>query len=215
MTFAIEKYRRAVSDYERFWRATDQALYDLCRHHPAHDDKAGVNAKLWIIGRTYATGIERKIPATGKQGGSMSQLADHLLKHTRQVDDIFGRLRRLAEPLDPDRLRSILDLHGRFIALIQPVVRRNQSPRSFASKYMHFHNPAVPIIDTYADAACRRMIRWQKSFRLFDLPASVDEYYARYVLRFWQLYQQARVVGLEPTVKHLDYYLLSAGEAMA
>jgi len=134
----------------------------------------------------------------------MSQLAEHLLKHTRQVADIFGRLRRLAEPLDPGKLRTNLDLHGRFIALIQPVVRRNQSPRSFASKYMHFHNPAVPIIDTYADAACRKIIRWQKSFCLFDLRAGADEYYAWYVLRFWQLYQQARAAGLEPTVKHLD-----------
>ena len=94
----------------------------------------------------------------------MSQLAEHLLKHAREVDDIFGRLRRLAEPLNPDKLHTIVDLHGRFIAMIQPVVRRNQSPRSFASKYMHFHNPAVPIIDSYADAACRKMVRWQKSF---------------------------------------------------
>ncbi len=214
-TLSPAAFRRAVAVYERSWRATDEALYELCRRHPGHADQAGVNAKLWIIGRTYATGIERKIPTNGKQGGSMSRLAQHLLKHARQADDIFGHLRRLAEPLDPDKLRAILDLHGRFIALILPVVRRNQSPRSFASKYMHFHNPAVPIIDTYADAACRRMIRWHKSFCLFDLPAGTDEYYAWYVLRFWQLYQQARAAGLMPTVKQLDYCLLSAGEAMA
>jgi len=215
VTFPADHYRRAVADYDRTWRATDETLYDLCRRHPAHGNRAGVHAKLWIIGRTYATGIERKIPANGKQGGSMSQLADHLLKHGRQADGLFAQLRRLAEPLDPDKLRSVLDLHGRFIALIQPVVRRNQSPRSFASKYMHFHCPAVPIIDTYADRACRKMIRWQKSFCLFDLPAGADEYYARYVFRFWRLYQQALAAGLQPTVKHLDYYLLSAGEGMA
>lgn len=213
--FSSDAYRRAVADYDRSWRATDATLYDLCRRHPNHADQAGVNAKLWIIGRTYATGIERKIPTNGKQGGSMGQLAAHLLEHARQIDDVFGRLRRLAEPLDPDKLRNIVDLHGRFIALIQPVVRANQSPRSFASKYMHFHCPAVPIIDTYADAACRKMIRWQKSFCLFDLPTGTDEHYAWYILRFWQLYQQARAAGLNPTVKHLDHYLLSAGAAMA
>jgi hypothetical protein len=215
VTFSVASFRRAVAEYDCSWRATDEALYALCRRHPGHADQAGVNAKLWIIGRTYATGIERKIPANGKQGGSMSQLADHLLNHARQVDDIFRRLRQLAEPLDPHKLRAIIDLHGRFIALIQPVVHQNQSPRSFASKYMHFHNPAVPIIDTYAEAACRKMIRWHKSFCLFDLPIGADEYYAWYVLRFWQLYRQARAAGLELTVKYLDYYLLSAGEAMA
>ena len=214
MTFSAANFRRAIADYDRSWRATDEALYDLCRRHPGHADPAGVNAKLWIIGRTYATGIERKIPTNSKQGGSMSQLAAHLRKRARQVDDLFDRLRRLTEPLDPDRLRTILNLHGRFIALVQPVVRRNQSPRSFASKYMHFHCPAVPIIDTYADAACRRMARWQKSFRLFAPPKGADEYYARYVFRFWQLYRHAHAAGLKPTVKHLDYYLLTAGDAV-
>ncbi|MEW5826294.1 MAG: hypothetical protein AB1778_05630, partial [Candidatus Bipolaricaulota bacterium] len=151
----------------------------------------------------------------GKQGGSMSQLAEHLRKHAGEADDIFGPLRQLAEPLDPAKLQTILGLHGRFMTLIQPVLRRNQSPRSFCSKYMHFHCSAVPIIDTYAAAACRKMIRWQKAFCLFDLPAGTDEYYASYVLCFWQLYQQAHAAGLEPTVKHLDYYLLSAVESIA
>jgi hypothetical protein len=215
LTFSADNFRSAVTDYNLSWRALDEALYKLCQRYPHHTDQGGVNAKLWMVGRTYATGIERKIPANGRQGGSMSQLAEHLLKNSRQVDDIFDRLRRLAEPLDTKKLHTILALHGRFIALIQPVVRSNQSPRSFTSKYMHFHNPAVPIIDTYADAACRKMIRWQKSFCLFDLPPCVDKYYAWYVLRFWQLYQQAFTAGVKPTVKHLDYYLLSAGEAMA
>lgn len=215
MTFSASIYRSALADYDRSWRATDEALYELCRRHPNHGDAGAVNAKLWIIGRTYATGIERKIPSNGKQGGSMSQLAEHLLKHARQADDIFGRLSGLAGPLDPDKLRTILDLHGRFITLVQPVLRQNQSPRSFASKYMHFHCPSVPIIDTFAEAACRKMVPWKKSFCLFDLPANADETYAWYVLRFWQLYQQARASGLEPSVKHLDYYLLSAGGAVA
>lgn len=215
MTLSSEHYRCAVTNYNRTWQPTDEVLYGLCRRYPGHGDEAGVNAKLWIIGRTYATGIERKVPANGKQGGSMSQLAAHLLKHAREMDAIFTRLGDVAEPLDPDKLRTIIGLHGRFIALIRPVLRANNSPRSFASKYMHFHCPAVPIIDTYADWACRKMVRWDRSFCLFDLPAGADEYYAWYVLRFWQLYQRAQASGLKPTVKHLDYYLLCTVEGMA
>ncbi len=212
MTFSAESYRRAVADYVCSWQVTDQILYDLCRRYPGHTDHASVNAKLWIIGRTYATGIERQISADGRQGGSMTVLAKHLLNHGQQVDELFGHLRQLAEPLDPDKLRTILDLHGRFIALIRPVLRQNQTPRSFASKYMHFHCPAVPIFDTYAEAACRRMIRWQESFCQFDLPATADASYARYIIHFWQLYQQAHAAGLKPTVKHLDHYLLQQQE---
>ena len=88
MTLSPDHYCRAVADYARTWQATDSTLYDLCRRHPGHKDAGGVNAKLWIIGRTYATGIERKIPANGKQGGSMSQLAAHLHEQSRQLDDL-------------------------------------------------------------------------------------------------------------------------------
>jgi len=206
--FSADSYRRAIADYSRSWRATDQILYDLCQRYPGHSDQGAVNAKLWIIGRTYATGIERRIPADGRQGGSMTKLGEHLLTHGREVDNLFDCLRHLAEPLDPDKLRAILDLHGRFIALIRPVLLRNQSPRSFASKYMHFHCPAVPIFDTYAEAACRKMIRWQEAFDQFDAPTAADRTYVRYVIRFWHLYQQARAAGLKPTVKHLDHWLL-------
>jgi len=215
MTFSADMYRRAVADYDHSWRTTDQTLYDLCRQHPGHGDQAGVNAKLWIIGRTYATGIERKIPFNGKLGGSMSQLAGHLVEHARELDALFAHLRRLEEPLDLTKLRTILDLHGQFIALLLPVLRPNQLPRSFASKYMHFHCPAVPIIDSYADRTCRKLIHWQPSFCLFDLPSGTDGDYAWYVFRFWQLYQQACAIGIHPTVKHLDYYLLCSAEGMA
>ena len=215
MKLSANAYRDAVTDYDRTWRVTDDTLYDLCRRHPGHRAKAGVNAKLWIVGRMYATGIERKIPTNGKQGGSMSQLAEHLLKHAGKLDILFARLRKVREPLTPARLRTIIDLHGRLIALLQPVMRRNQSPRSFASKYMHFHCPAVPIIDTYVAGILPSLVRWQKSFELFDLPAGADEDYARYVLRFWQLYQQTTAAGLRPKVKHLDYYLLCVAEGTA
>ncbi|HUU42372.1 MAG TPA: hypothetical protein VMX57_01245, partial [Planctomycetota bacterium] len=99
MTFSPARYRLAVKEYEETWSATDETLYALCRRFPRHNDENGVNAKLWIIGRTYATGIERKIPTDGAQGGSMTKVAEHLVKHAREVDSLFARLRRLKEPL--------------------------------------------------------------------------------------------------------------------
>ncbi len=211
MAFSPEEYRQAVDDYEKGWQATDTALYDLCRRYPNHTDRGGVNAKLWIIGRTYATGIERKIRTNNQQGGSMSKLAECLSKHAIRLDALFSRLRDVQEPLDISKLRTIIDIHGQFIALIQPELRHtHHSPRSFASKYMHFHCRAVPIIDTFADWALRKAARWQKSFWLFNPATGGDEYYATYVFRFWHLYQEAIAVGVKPKVKHLDYFLLCA-----
>lgn len=216
-SFSGDTYLRNVKEYDRVSRATDETLYDLCRRYPGHGDEGGVNAKLWIIGRTYATGIERKIRANGKQGGSMSQLAGHLLKNAGKLDALFAHLPQIPEPLEPAKLRTIIDVHGQFIALLQELkaMRPGQSPRSFASKYMHFHCPAVPIIDTYADRALRKLVRWQESFRLFNLPTGADSYYAGYVFRFWQLYQQALAAGVQPTVKHLDNHLLCIVEGKA
>ena len=212
MSFNASDYRRAVEDYNCKWRATDEALYDLCRRFPDHEDQGEVNAKLWIIGRTYATGIERKIPRDGKQGGSMHKLSQHLHKSAGAVDALITRLRQVKLPLDARKLSTIVDVHGQFIKLIQPVLQlkrqQKQSPRSFTSKYLHFHCPVVPIIDTYADAALRRLVPWRNSFCFPDLPKDIDGCYAKYASRFGQLYQQACDSGLEPTVKYLDSYLL-------
>ena len=60
--FSANDYNRSRDDYAQGWRAIDETLYHLCRDHPHHDHRPWVNAKILIIGRTYATGIERKVP---------------------------------------------------------------------------------------------------------------------------------------------------------
>src|SRR6516225_8308780 len=70
MMFSASEYRKSLADYRAKWCAIDETLYDLCRRYPDHSDLRGINAKLWIIGRTYATGIERKIFTQGSQGSS-------------------------------------------------------------------------------------------------------------------------------------------------
>jgi hypothetical protein len=116
------------------------------------------------------------------------------------------------KPLTQAKLRVIVDLHARLIALLHPKMRGNQSPRSFASKYMHFHCPVVPIIDNNAQRALRRIVPWQQSFRLFDMPSGADQTYARYIFRFWELHKMAIEGGVKPTVKLLDRYLLRVAE---
>ena len=85
-TFDGDKYTTAVADYELNWKVMDGALYRLCHENPDHAKRSSVCAKLWIIGRTYATGIERKIATTGAQGSSMSQVTDLFLQHAVNID---------------------------------------------------------------------------------------------------------------------------------
>ncbi len=59
------EYDKAIEEYQREWSTLDAALYRLCREHPGHASSAGVFAEVFIIGRTYQTGIERQVKSTG------------------------------------------------------------------------------------------------------------------------------------------------------
>ena len=209
MKLSATEYNQSVESYNRKWRVLDETLYRICREHPGHQDEAVVNAKAWIIGRTYATGIERAIRSTQEQGSSLSKLALCLQQHSTKVDEIFGRLGEIDEPLTPDKLLKIVELHGGLIKLLSRITRKNMSPRSFVSKYMHFHTPVVPIFDGFADRKLKRLARWSKSIDLFKIPTGCDSYYGWYVMRFFQVYEAVRSSGLPLSIKLVDNYLLS------
>ena len=212
MTQRLSEFGTACRDYTEKWQTLDQTLYRLCQENPGHSTWASVAAKVWIIGRTFASGIERQIPTRNTQGSSLSQLTDYILTKRRTVEAIFGDLAEIAEPLTPGRLKAIVGAHGRFVKMLQPLLRRRQSARSFASKYMHFHCPAVPLYDTYAAEALHHLYRWEDRFEVFTLPDNADEWYAWHAMQFWQLYQDARKRGKTVTVRLVDYYLLWVAE---
>lgn len=213
MSFSAADYQNSVAYYEATWRVMDDTLYRLCRENPDHSRRSSVCAKLWVIGRTYATGIERKVATTGSQGSSMSQVTQHFLSHSAEIDGLFDELRDVTEPLDPEKLKAIVSIHGRLVSLLCPITRKNQSTRSFVAKYMHFHNSAVPIYDSVAVAALRGLLRWNDALAVFEMPTDADKEYGWYAMRFFGLYEQVRTVGLGPTVRHVDHYLLSLAES--
>ncbi len=208
MTFDSDNYRRALADYEQNWRPMDETLYELCRVRPDHRTAASVNAKLWIIGRSYATGIERKVATKGSPGSSMGQVAAHILSHHEQVDQIFQELASIGGLLEPAKLRAIVDLHGRMVQLLRPITRAGQSVRSFTSKYMHFHNPLVPIYDSVAAGAIPRIVEWSKDLAVFTMSESADRNYGSYVMRTYRLYQTVQRAELPLSSKYLDHYVL-------
>ncbi len=206
MPFDPEVYRQSCEHYQTYWQAADEALYRVARPHPGPCTDAEVNAKLLIIGRSYATGIERQI--NDPTPSAMARLSEFFADNRADVDGLIAESDNLAEPLSPETLRSIVDIHGRFVALLAGVTRADETPRSFASKYLHFHCPAVPIYDSYAaDRALPRLYHWQPHFAIFPTPDSADPRYATFVFRFWQLYQEAVAAGQDVRVKFLDYYL--------
>src|SRR5688500_9902578 len=84
-----DKYRAAIEEYETVWRALDEALYAVCRLHPGHTDLAGVVAKVYVVGRSYTTQIERHVPSDGTQGGALMKVIRHLHDQTAVVDALL------------------------------------------------------------------------------------------------------------------------------
>lgn len=216
LQFSKNDYIKAVNDYLQNWDLIDKTLYSLCQKNYTHDTMNSIKAKLWIIGRTYATGVERKIKTNGYQGGSLSQLANHLYNNRIQVDTILGELKANSNgtTITRQKLEKIVSLHGRLVDLIKDITRNNYCPRSFVSKYMHFHCPVVPIYDSFASRILNKFIRWNNNLTVFDKPKIVDEEYMWFVLRFWELYKRASGQVDVERVKYLDYYLLCMADEL-
>lgn len=208
--FCSEDFRKARDDYKAKWAALDSVLYDLCNRFPDHKDPGGVRAKLWTIGRTYATGIERQIISNGSQGNSMEKLAEHFVAKADDLDSVLNILKSVHEPISSEHIGQILAAHYELCGLIRPILRtKGRSPRSFASKYLHFHCPAVPIYDSVSVSRLRMFDR-AVAREGFLGSRDVDEPYQDFVSAFWRLYQVARgESGNAVTVRHLDWYLIN------
>ena len=207
--FTADRYQQCLRVYDKWTRALDENLYQLCRTYPDHRDHAGVAAKCWTIGRTYATGIERQITSDGQQGDAVGKLVHALTAQGHTVDSLINELSEIESPLTVESLATVLRVHGRFLQLLRHVVRANETPRSFASKYLHFHCPLVPIYDSVAADELRRLVRWRSDLIVFPTPEVAEEEYAWFCYRLWHLHGHARsALGGCVSVKMLDYYLL-------
>lgn len=209
MKISTQQYADAAADYVATWQRLDDALYRLCDDFPDHCDRSSIAAKLWIIGRTFAIGIERNVASRGGQGSSMTKVMEHLHDHRMEVDQIFADLRTVTEPLDAVNCRLIVSLHGQLVRLLRPITQRNQSVRSFVSKYMHFHNSAVPIYDSVAYAAMPSLVRSSRHLKVFEMPVGADNEYGGYVMRFLKLYETIAESGLPVNARKVDFFILS------
>jgi hypothetical protein len=209
--FDPQQYRSANHEYDQTWQAIDAVLYQLCRQYPEHTDRPSVYAKVFIIGRTYQTGIERKVPSDHTQGSAMSKAAAHILERGSDIQSLFKQLEAATEPLTQSALKNIAEVHGALVKILAEMTKDAQALRSFASKYMHFHNSAVPIFDDWATRAVRRIVRRTRSLAILEKPEGADEQYVDYLIRLAELYRRASSL-LPVTVRGLDVYLLSVAD---
>ena len=139
----------------------------------------------------------------------MTQLEDLFCRKSADVDKVVHSLQGVKNPLTTKSLKKILDAHGRLVRIIQPVLRKGTTPRSFVSKYLHFHNSAVPIFDSVAVGVLKKLYRRDNRSGPFEIPATADKKYGDFLQRFWRLYSEVQKTGVTVSVKLLDNYLLA------
>ena len=208
----LKEYDAACADYFRRWATFNDVLYAMCRKYPDHIEPGHINAKFGIIGRSFATGLERKMKSRGGQGSTLAVVGEYVFKHRRDVQEVFEGLAGIKEPLTEERLATIIAAHGCLNRLLRGMTRGRQSLRSFVAKYMHFHCPAVPIYDTFAEKALRREVRWHDDLMVFGSIPRADPQYHWFCARFWHLYQELRRRRKKATVRLADVYLLWMGD---
>lgn len=183
--------------------------------HPKHSSEKEVGAKVWLIGRSYATQIERKVVSRGGQGSSLGQVVTLMHRHGSEIDGWIAELPDEDESaLTDEVIHRCVHVHGRLVRLLGRITYKRQSARSFASKYMHFHRSIVPVYDSVATLALSKLVRWKSAFDTKAISEPEDVTYRQFVLHLRQLGGQARQSGAQPSVRALDWYLMEEAERL-
>jgi hypothetical protein len=183
------------------WDWANEVLYRMCRDDPHHRNCDVITGKLWLIGRAYAASIER---GARKGEGVYALVAPNIAGSDldKWLDSVADVKR-----VDTDNVHRVLAVHQRFIDLLKET---NRERRSFASKYLHFHNPtAFFIFDSRADREIRRRVGRRRHI----LPRScvkADPAYAAFVLRCIEYlsHEAGTRHGIPMTPRQLDKELL-------
>lgn len=135
-----------------FWDFGNEVLYQLCREHPCHSEAHIAAAKIWLIGRSYAAAIERTRVTRPDLGNVYTTRVGPEIVRS-EIDKKISNLKPLLE-LTPQTLPSIVETHKYVTDLFRRISGQNN--RSLASKYLHFHLPALFFIyDSRAVQAMR------------------------------------------------------------
>lgn len=201
-----DEYEKSWAEYKAMWITGNEVLYDMCIKYPYHRRKNEIAAKVWLIGRSYMSGIERH----SKKG--LFDIVEFFYKNGKAIDALFASLRDVQEPLTTHKLQRIIEVHGKFLTILRKLTREGNTVRSFASKYMHFHCAVVPIFDNIAYGVIKQR-GWypltDSRIVKFAKPNGADDIYYGFCLRFFAMYKDLKKSGFKVDVRRIDYYLLS------
>ena len=214
MPLNLEQYQEIINGHQGYFQVLDQELYNLCAEYPGHEDLNQVCCKVLIIGRTLTTGVERQIQTHGGfTADTITQLAEHLHAHSDGVDTVIDDAGD-HDVVSPHSISDAVQAHYDFLEILAGITRNGNRARSFAAKYMHFHNPSVPLWDNYANESLKRHEgRWNPTwYNRLQVVGEADHVYRQYCCRLIQVYDELVELGHNPSPRDLDVFVMSAEE---
>lgn len=190
---------KAWKDYENKWFTWNEILYKLCRKYQTHNNTNHIAAKIGLIGRSTNSGLERHAKK------DIAGIVNFFYSERKHIDDILQSLSNIRK-LTKENLDNIIGQHGRFLRLLRKITK-NHDVRSFASKYMHFHCPLVPIFDKNTSSALKELYPIaNKNGLSLSVQKDADPVYFNHCVRFFAMWNDCRLSGIED-VRRLDHYL--------
>ncbi|MFD0987694.1 hypothetical protein [Methyloligella solikamskensis] len=191
----------------------NQILYDMCVVAPKHTDDDVISGKVWLIGRAYAAAIERRATGRYAEEARRDETKDlHRLIapeiRNSPLDHWLASISEV-EAVDEGHLPQVLAIHWEFVELLKRLTGR-QRP-SFASKYLHFHQPrAFFIYDSRASKEIRKKVPGRGNGKPPAGCEACHNGYAAFVRRCLQYRdEQAKARNEHPmTPRELDRELL-------
>lgn len=181
-------------------------LYQLCRDYPDHESPEVITAKVWLIGRSYAAAIER--------GRTMEEDGDSFYEskvvpkiQASSLDEQIHTVKQFKE-IARESIPTILRTHKYLTDLFAEISGKDK--RSLASKYLHFHCPALFFL--YDSRAARGARVLYPRFRP-ELPdGKVDQEYAKFFLRLVTMREDIlRKEGQLLSTREIDNILINIG----
>ncbi|MEO8656706.1 MAG: hypothetical protein ABI409_21470 [Ramlibacter sp.] len=125
-----------------FWDFGNEVLYQLCRKHPRHSDASIAAAKVWLIGRSYAAAIEPRRVIEPHPGNFYRDCVAPEMGRSK-IDERLCALKSI-QNVTAHSFSTIVEAHKYVTDLFGRI--SGQDKRSLASKYLHFHAPALFFI---------------------------------------------------------------------
>lgn len=190
------------------WDLGNSVLYQLCQLHFEHKRLDEIIAKTWLIGRSYAAAIERRKNNKGVSDDFYVNIVAPTIQKSH-LDVALASLRQ-ERRISSSNAIEILRIHHYLVKTLEPITGLEK--RSFCSKYLHFHLPALFFIyDSRASTAMRTFIsQVPKDLACIVGNLEIDTDYAKFVAKCLALRNLiAEVYECDLTTRQMDNLLLS------